>query len=848
MASFVVERGGVCEVEDGRVRRAARVEVLSIKVLAKRFRVHRRTIRQALSSAEPPARKAPVRAAPKLDAVRELIDGMLAQDIEAPRKQWQTATRNFLRCYANERILQDNCSMIHSRIVHLAAGGVSFILEQVGTALPTILHWGSDAAVSEHDLHALAASRAPVVRGSGVDVPYQPSVAPEAGYGWPGRVAVEGHRGGAAWSTRFEVVKFLLDGRTLHAGDAVRAGAGAVRAVAEDSFAQLRLELELELGEQGLLRHRATLVNIASAEAAPFDLGALRLALPVPQRATEVLSFGGGWAEEKIPFRQIHRYGTLSRESRRGRTGLDATMVLAVGESGFDFRTGDVWMLHVGFSGNHEHSVERFDDTALLLGGELLLPGEVRLQDGQGYTSPWVYGSFGSGLDQAAHRFHNHIRARSRAFRAPRPVTLNVWEAVYFDHDSAKLEELATKAASIGVERFVLDDGWFRGRDHDRAGLGDWIPDSQAWPQGLAPFADHVENLGMQFGLWVEPEMVNVDSDLARAHPDWILRARPHLPVEARHQQVLDLTNPAAFEHILDALTTIIRAARVRYLKWDHNRDLVEAGHPASGAAAVHDQTLAAYELIDKLRARFPDLEIESCSSGGGRIDLGILERTDRVWPSDNMDPLDRTRILRWTGLLVPAGMTGSHVASAPSHVTGRMQPVDYRAAVAFLGHFGIEWDLTAAPAADLDRLAWWIARYKSFRGLIRDGDLVNADAELDAHRVRGVVSNDRGEGLFVVLPPPGVGQGASMVRFPALDTDARYRVHVYGPDALADDHRAPRWTRAAWRSADPALGVEAPILAGSILNTIGVAFPSHCPEQALLVHLMRADDPMEEI
>jgi hypothetical protein len=234
--------------------------------------------------------------------------------------------------------------------------------------------------------------------------------------------------------------------------------------------------------------------------------------------------------------------------------------VLIAGEAGFGFRAGEVWGVHVAFSGNHRTLAERTPGgVALLAGGELLLPGEVRLAPGEAYASPWVYGSHGAGLDALAARFHGYLRDRPQHPRTPRPVTMNTWEAVYFDQDLGRLTALADAAAAVGAERFVLDDGWFRGRRDDRAGLGDWYVDEQVWPAGLHPLVDHVRGVGLEFGLWVEPEMVNPDSGLARAHPDWILATGGRLPPASRHQQVLDLGNPAAYEHLLARLDALLR-------------------------------------------------------------------------------------------------------------------------------------------------------------------------------------------------------------------------------------------------------------------------------------------------
>jgi alpha-galactosidase len=250
-----------------------------------------------------------------------------------------------------------------------------------------------------------------------------------------------------------------------------------------------------------------------------------------------------------------------------------------------------------------------------------------------------------------------------------------VWEAVYFDHDLDRLTELARRAAAVGAERYVLDDGWFGSRREETRGLGDWTVSPEVWPDGLAPLADRVHDLGMQFGLWFEPEMVNPDSDLYRAHPEWVLGAA-RLPPSWRHQQVLNLAHPDAYAYILERLDALLTEYDIAYLKWDHNRDVVDA--------PVHAQTLAVYRLLDELRARHPGVEIESCSSGGARVDLGILARIDRVWGSDSNDALERQHIQRWTALLLPgpgrpcrrgcAGTSRRRARSAPRRAPRRFR------------------------------------------------------------------------------------------------------------------------------------------------------------------------------
>jgi alpha-galactosidase len=489
-----------------------------------------------------------------------------------------------------------------------------------------------------------------------------------------------------------------------------------------------------------------------------------------------------------------------------------------------------VWAVHLGWSGDAAYAAERGPAGFAQLGAaELLTPGEVALAPGETYAAPPLYAVHSAaGLDGVAAAFHRLLRARPSHPRSPRPVVLNTWEAVYFDHDLERLRRLADVAASVGVERFVLDDGWFGGRRDDRSGLGDWYVSPDTWPDGPAPLVDHVTGLGMQFGLWVEPEMVNPDSELHRAHPDWVPAVAGRRPLPWRHQQVLDLANPAAWEHVLGRLDALLGAHDIGYLKWDHNRDLVDAAH--GGRAGVRAQTLAAYALLDELRRRHPGVEVESCASGGGRVDLRILARTDRVWPSDTIDALDRQSIQRWTAQLVPPELVGAHVGPPRAHLTGRAHHLSFRLATALFWHLGIEWDLTAASPAELADLAAGVAFHKQVRGLLHGGDVVRADHPDPAALVHGCVAPDRGEALFayVQLATPGPEVPAPM-RLPGLADDARYRVV---PVPLAGGPQVLQARPPAWLAAGGA------VLSGRVLAAVGLAPPVLRPEQALVLHL----------
>ena len=708
------------------------------------------------------------------------------------------------------------------RTVQLSAAGVALILELPSDSLPRIVHWGADAgALSDSELAQLALAVTAPNAANGVDIAPRVSIIPEGWTGWTGTPGLRGHRGGEDWSPKFTPSAVTVVSRPT------RGGSVSVDAV--DTITDLALHIDIELLPSGLVRAQASVTNLATA---PYVVDGLDVAFPVPGRADEILDLAGRWAKERVPQRAAFQVGSRVREGRHGRTGADAAFVLSAGEPGFDFRSGEVWGLHVAFSGNHRTAAERvFSGERLLLGGESLLPGEIILAENETYTAPSIYASHGTGLDASAARVHEYLRARPAHPVSPRPVVMNVWEAVYFDHDVDRIRNLADLAAAAGVERFVLDDGWFGGRRDDTAGLGDWAVAEEVWGGGrFAALVEHVHSLGMEFGLWFEPEMVNLDSDLARAHPEWLLQVPGRLPVESRHQQVLDLAHPGAFAHIRNCIVSLVREYDIAFIKWDHNRDLIDGGSTATGRAGVHAQTLAAYRLLDEIRELCPALEIESCSSGGARVDLEILQRTDRVWASDCIDAHERQQIQRWTAQLLPPELVGSHVGADEAHTTGRHLHLSFRAATAVFGHFGIEWDLGTASKDERDILAAWVSFYKAHRDLIHTGTVVRDTFEGNALWLHGAVRQDKSEALFAVslLDRPATWP-PSRITLPGLDPAATYRVTPAGPGFAArfDETVHPGW----WRP-------EGIVLPGAVLAGIGLDVPALQPDHSALIHL----------
>jgi alpha-galactosidase len=699
------------------------------------------------------------------------------------------------------------------RVLHLSRGGTSVVVDLDADPAPAIVHWGQALATSTPEtLRGVAiAARAQRVSG-GLDETPSLTLLPTGADGWFGMPALEGHREGVGVSIRLSVVD-------------VQAAEHRASIALADPEAGLAVRAELRIGPSGLFHQRVTVRNTGGTS---YTLHTAQPTFPLPWDATEVLDTTGHHLRERSPQRRSLALGTHVRESRRGRTGADSAILLAAGRPGFGFERGRVHGIHIAWSGNHRVLAERgVTGDAFLAGGELLVPGEVVLEAGGAYSSPWVIGSWGDGLTELSARFHDEWRARPQHPRRPRPVTLNTWEAVYFDHSLERLTALADAAASVGVERFVLDDGWFQGRRDDTAGLGDWTVDRDVWPDGLHPLVDHVRSRGMEFGLWVEPEMVNPDSDLARRHPDWILRGRMSLPPSARQQQVLDLSNPDAYAHIATHLLALLDEYPIAYLKWDHNRDLVDAAGGPAGGARVHAHTLAVYRLLDELKAAHPGLEIESCASGGARVDLGILDRTDRVWTSDSLDPLERLDNQRYTGVVVPPEMLGMHLTSPVVHSSGRTVSLGLSGAVALFGHFGIEWDLTTLDDARRAEIAEWVALAKRLRPLIASGRVVHVDGTDPGIDVRGMVAADAASAVFTIVQtatsaayPPG------RVRLPGLDPARAYRVRVLMRDA-DDAGQSPL----AWEQA-------APVLTGLELADVGVRAPVQRPQQAMVVEL----------
>ncbi|MSS84642.1 alpha-galactosidase [Actinomycetaceae bacterium WB03_NA08] len=740
-----------------------------------------------------------------------------------------------------------------ARTIHARAGGLSLVLDTSSQRIPRIVYWGAElTGETSVTLEALVcASREPLA-GNAPDLPAATGIVPLESDGWLGRAGLKGFRsGGVDWSPRFDLVSVETPETDGVKSDGVlECGAGKLIFGLTDERAHLDLRIEVELFPQGLFRTRCRLGNSGDGV---YHLQELGIALPLPLTANEVLDMTGRWGKERHPQRQDVQVACRLRESWRGRTGFDAPDMTMVGEKGFSFQSGNIWGLHTAFSGNHRTWVQKLPSGEEIIGGsEALYPGEVSLETGAEYATPYFYALHAVGLDDAANRVQSWMRSRNNHVKTPRPVTINVWEAVYFRHDLPELLALADKAASIGVERYVLDDGWFRGRRDDHQGLGDWYVDEEVWPQGLGPLADYVHSKGMQFGLWFEPEMVSMNSDLARSHPDWVMGARgtdsESLPLEWRHQQVLNISIPEARKYLEDRIVSLVKEYGIDYIKWDHNRDLIDAGNlQQEGRAAVHLQTLSTYKLLDDIRSQCPGLEIESCSSGGGRIDLEILQHTDRVWVSDCIDPVERQEMTRWLAQLLPPELMGTHVASPHSHTTGRWSTMSMRGATALWGHFGIEWDISSADPEEIEELRQWISFYKQQRAFLHSGSLVRCETPDDSLWLQGIVAPDKDRALFqlVTRHRPSISPWGR-ITFAGLDDKKTYQIRPILIGAAPSGLQMVDWFGAEENfyvsTNQGVIPVDTDLpgitLTGAALRHVGVQTPLMHPDQALLIEI----------
>ncbi len=459
---------------------------------------------------------------------------------------------------------------------------------------------------------------------------------------------------------------------------------------------------------------------------------ALSACLDLQRDDLEMITFYGRHTMERSLERGMCRHGKITAESMRGTSSHQENPFVIMCEKGAGEEWGECYGMSLVYSGSFlaEAEVDQINQTRFVMG---IHPEGFRwrLEKGESFTAPEVIFSFtSSGYGELSRNFHrlcqeHLIRGKYRNTR--RPVLLNNWEAMEFHITEEDLVSLAASAKELGTELFVMDDGWFGGRDHDRCGLGDWTPNARKLPEGVAGLAKKIHDMDMMFGIWIEPEMINEDSDLYRAHPDWCLRAPGRTPNRERGQLVLDISRREVRDYLFDSIGGILKEAEVDYVKWDMNRNLSDvwsAACPALRQGEVsHRYVLGLYDLMERFVSAFPDILWEGCSGGGGRFDAGILYYMPQIWCSDNTDAIERISIQYGTSFGYPVSAMGAHVSVSPNLQTGRRTPLETRAAVAMAGVFGYELDVRRLDQEDRERIKEQIRWYKQYQELILYGD-----------------------------------------------------------------------------------------------------------------------------
>ena len=668
------------------------------------------------------------------------------------------------------------------RVFRLDGGSVTYAFKVNTEGTLQSVYWGARVGAGDP-------VDAPAVRGlSGFDV--AANVVPQEYAGWGGGLFAEPALK-VAWpdGNRDLVLRYVS--HTVER-DAI---AVTMRDIQRPLTVTVRYSIDRDTGIVG---RSATIENNGQTDVRIDQAMAGTYVLPVGDDY-RLHFLTGRWASEWTRQDRPLTTGATVLESRRGSTGSENNPWFAITRDGQSTEAdGPVWFGALAWSGSFRISVDR--DVAgrpRVTGGFNPFDFAYRLRPGERLDTPVFYaGHAEGGMGEASRLFHrfqrDHILPKDGARPPLRKVLYNSWEATEFAVDEAGQASLAEKAARLGVERFVMDDGWFGARNNDRAGLGDWTVNPAKFPNGLGPLITKVKSLGMEFGLWVEPEMVNADSDLYRTHPDWVIHFPGRPRTEGRNQMVLNLARQDVRDHLLRVLDELLSKNDIRFLKWDYNRNWSEPGWPAADPADQQEIYVEyvrnLYAILAELRRRHPHVEIESCSGGGGRVDLGIMGLTDQVWASDNTDPVDRLLIQDgFTQAYAPGAMM-AWVTDSPNWVNKRATPLSYRFLSAMQGGLGIGTNLNHWAEADFATARRYVDVYKRIRETVQRGDLyrLHRPQTGDVQSTTLYVAPDKAQAaLFTLVQGTHRYDPRGPIRLAGLDPQARYRIERMDGEAL---------------------------------------------------------------
>lgn len=528
-------------------------------------------------------------------------------------------------------------------------------------------------------------------------------------------------------------------------------------------------------------------------------LKAMSLQLDLPDDEFDFIHFSGAWLRERQLYRTALRPGLQSIDSLRYSSSPQNNPFFMLSRKNTTEESGEVYGFNLIYSGNFQNSVEvdHFSTTRVLVG---LNPVEFEylLEPKMSFMTPEAVMSYSAqginALSQQLANFYQDHLVNPHFAKRPRPIVLNSWETMYFNLTTDKVLELARCGQQLGIELFVLDDGWFGHREGDDSSLGDWTTDYRRIPKGVSYIADEIHKMGMQFGLWFEPEMISIDSELYRNHPEWMICTPHRKPSVGRHQYVLDFTNPEVIDYLFDAISKMIHETKLEYIKWDYNRHITDAYTTTLPTTRQmefgHRYILGVYQLLERLTKAYPDVLFESCSSGGGRFDLGMMYYAPQAWTSDDTDPIERLKIQHGTSYGYSLSMMSAHVSASPNEQSGRRTSLDTRAAVAYFGVFGYELDVTTLDAEEAEKVKEQIRFYKKYRDVFQYGNFYRIRSPFEDDAVDWqVVSKDQSTSILVHTSLTShLNPGYSVVKFCGLDDGKRYTIAGMDEEFYGDE------------------------------------------------------------
>ena len=528
-------------------------------------------------------------------------------------------------------------------------------------------------------------------------------------------------------------------------------------------------------------------------------LKAMSLQLDLPDDEFDFIHFSGAWLRERQLYRTALRPGLQSIDSLRYSSSPQNNPFFMLSRKNTTEESGEVYGFNFVYSGNFQNSIEvdHFSTTRVLVGVNPV-EFEYLLEPKMSFMTPEAVMSYSAqgmnALSQQLAIFYREHLVNPHFAKRPRPIVLNSWETMYFNLTTDKVLELAKCGQQLGVELFVLDDGWFGHREGDNSSLGDWTTDYRRLPKGISYIADEIHKMGMQFGLWFEPEMISIDSELYRTHPEWMICPPHRKPSIGRHQYVLDFTNQEVIDYLFDAISSIIQETKLEYIKWDYNRHITDAFTATLPATKQmefgHRYILGVYQLLERLTKAYPEVLFESCSSGGGRFDLGMMYYAPQAWTSDDTDPIERLKIKHGTSYGYSLSMMSAHVSASPNEQSGRRTNLDTRAAVAYFGVFGYELDVTTLEAAEAEKVKEQIDFYKRYREVFQYGNFYRIRSPFEDDVVDWqVVSSDKSTAILLHTSLIShLNPGYSLVKFCGLDEDKRYTISGMDEEFFGDE------------------------------------------------------------